>query len=217
MVTWLNASARTRRQIADAVTRVFTRSDRARRLTRSAGGAGIHAPAGGSAGPPRGRHHFRNGCCVQGLAGRCARHAAAAAGEGPGPCHGYDWPVSQKPLTILVVGINGSGKTTTCAKLGPPGARGRASSVAGAGRHVPRGGPDQLRIWAERVGCEAVVGKTGADAAAVAYDALEAAAARDCDVVLIDTAGRMHTKQPSDGGTGQGPSRPRQARAGGAA
>ncbi|MDD4734988.1 MAG: signal recognition particle-docking protein FtsY [Kiritimatiellae bacterium] len=109
---------------------------------------------------------------------------------------GFNWDPVDKPQVVLLVGVNGSGKTTTCAKLGfQANSRKHRALLAGADT-FRAAGTDQLRIWAERLGCEIVAGKQGADAAAVAYDATEAALQRGYDYLFIDTAGRMHTKQP---------------------
>jgi fused signal recognition particle receptor len=108
----------------------------------------------------------------------------------------FVWPEEPNPFAVLVVGINGSGKTTTCAKLAHGAKQQGKKPLLGAADTFRAAGTDQLRIWADRVGCEVVSGTQGADAAAVAYDALDAAAARDCNVVVVDTAGRMHTKAP---------------------
>ena len=97
------------------------------------------------------------------------------------------------PTVILVAGVNGSGKTTSVAKL--------AHAMGGDGRTVLLAAADtfragavaQLDIWANRLGVEIVKGKPGGDPAAVAFDAAEAAIARDVDILLIDTAGRLHT------------------------
>jgi fused signal recognition particle receptor len=103
---------------------------------------------------------------------------------------------SAKPHVILVLGVNGSGKTTTIGKL--------AARYRGAGNKVLLGAGDtfraaainQLRVWGERVGCEVIAGKEGGDPAAVAFDTVKAAVARDMDVCIIDTAGRLQTKRP---------------------
>jgi fused signal recognition particle receptor len=95
-----------------------------------------------------------------------------------------------------VVGVNGSGKTTTCAKLAHRAAAEGLTPLLCAADTFRAAGSDQLRIWAERLGCEVVAGATGADPAAVAFDALGAAIARKSDLLIVDTAGRMHTKQP---------------------
>ena len=98
------------------------------------------------------------------------------------------------PTVILVAGINGAGKTTSIAKI--------AKSLTDDGRSVILAACDtyraaaveQLAIWAERLGVDMVRGKQGGDPAAVAYDAAEAAVARNADVLLVDTAGRLHTQ-----------------------
>jgi fused signal recognition particle receptor len=113
-----------------------------------------------------------------------------------GPDTVFEWKQGVKPCTILVVGINGSGKTTTCAKLAAQAAKHGARAQLAATDTFRAAGADQLRLWADRIGCDVVAGKMGADAAAVAYDALEAAIARKADVLIVDTAGRMHTKGP---------------------
>lgn len=108
----------------------------------------------------------------------------------------FSWRRDATPLVVLVVGVNGSGKTTTCAKLASLAQREGVRPLLGATDTFRAAGSDQLRLWAERIGCESVTGAAGADAAAVAYDAVAAAMARRCDAVIIDTAGRMHTKKP---------------------
>ncbi len=103
--------------------------------------------------------------------------------------------IEARPLVILMVGVNGVGKTTSIAKL--------AWRLKAEGKRVLLAAADtfraaaveQLTIWAERVGAEIVKQKTGADPSAVAFDALEAAVARDVDVVIVDTAGRLHTQK----------------------
>jgi fused signal recognition particle receptor len=97
------------------------------------------------------------------------------------------------PTVLLVIGVNGAGKTTFIGKLATR-LRGEGRRVlVGAGDTFRAGAIDQLRVWAERAGVEFVGGKPGADPAAVAFDAVDAAATRGCDVVIIDTAGRLHT------------------------
>ncbi len=108
----------------------------------------------------------------------------------------FTWAGHVKPHTLLVVGVNGSGKTTTCAKIAHTIKKAGHQVLLGAADTFRAAGSEQLRIWAERIGCDVVSGKTGADAAAVAFDALDAAVARDADFLVIDTAGRMHTKRP---------------------
>jgi len=106
------------------------------------------------------------------------------------------WRRPDGPVTLLVVGVNGSGKTTTCAKLAGMVKAEGLRPMLGAADTFRAAGSDQLKLWADRLGCDVVGGRQGADAAAVAYDALDAALARKSDVVIVDTAGRMHTRQP---------------------
>jgi fused signal recognition particle receptor len=99
------------------------------------------------------------------------------------------------PTVILVVGVNGAGKTTFIGKLA---ARMRDQGkrvVVAAGDTFRAGAVDQLRLWAERAGAEFVGAVAGADPAAVAFDAIDAAVARGADVLIIDTAGRLHTSE----------------------
>ncbi len=99
------------------------------------------------------------------------------------------------PTVILVVGVNGSGKTTSIAKLAGY-LRGQGKSVVlGAGDTFRAAAVEQLTIWSKRLGIEIVKQATGADPAAVAYDAAEAARARGADVLIVDTAGRLHTQE----------------------
>ncbi len=100
------------------------------------------------------------------------------------------------PYTILIVGINGSGKTTTCAKLAAAFKREGKKPMLCAGDTFRAAGSSQLGLWADKVGVPVVIGATGADAAAVAYDGMASAVARKADVLIVDTAGRMHTKAP---------------------
>ncbi|MCU0617589.1 MAG: signal recognition particle-docking protein FtsY [Gemmatimonadaceae bacterium] len=97
------------------------------------------------------------------------------------------------PTVLLVIGVNGAGKTTFIGKLATR-LKGEGRRVlVGAGDTFRAGAIDQLRVWAERAGVEFVGGKPGADPAAVAFDAIDAAVNRGCDVAIIDTAGRLHT------------------------
>lgn len=101
------------------------------------------------------------------------------------------WPT---PRVIMVVGVNGVGKTTTIGKLASRfSARGQKVLIA-AGDTFRAAAVEQLTIWADRSGAELVKHRDGADPAAVAFDAVEAAQARGCDIVLVDTAGRLHTQ-----------------------
>jgi fused signal recognition particle receptor len=97
------------------------------------------------------------------------------------------------PTVILVVGVNGAGKTTFIGKLSERFRRDRKRVVVAAGDTFRAGAIDQLRVWAERTGAEFVGAKPGADPASVAFDAIDAAIARKADVLIVDTAGRLHT------------------------
>ncbi len=102
---------------------------------------------------------------------------------------------TQHPTVILVVGVNGSGKTTSIAKLAHRFKQRGKSVLLGAGDTFRAAAADQLEIWAQRNGVPIVRQKPGADPAAVAFDSVDAAIARGIDVVLIDTAGRLHTQK----------------------
>ena len=104
-------------------------------------------------------------------------------------------PHAEKPHVILVVGVNGSGKTTTIGKLAARYAREGKAVIVAAGDTYRAAAIDQLGIWAERAGAEIVKGAPGGDPASVAFDALKAARTRGADVVLVDTAGRLQTDQ----------------------
>lgn len=100
----------------------------------------------------------------------------------------------EKPLVVLIVGVNGVGKTTTIGKLGSL-FKARGKKVLFSAADTFRAAAiDQLGIWADRIGAELVRHKPGADPSAVAFDSVQAALKRNSDVVLIDTAGRLHTK-----------------------
>ena len=98
------------------------------------------------------------------------------------------------PRVILVVGVNGTGKTTTIGKLAAKLAEHGRSVVLGAADTFRAAAEEQLEIWAERARADFVGASSGADPAAVAFDAVEAARARGKDVVIVDTAGRLHTQ-----------------------
>jgi len=108
----------------------------------------------------------------------------------------FAWGWAVAPQVILVVGVNGSGKTTTCAKLAHQARLAGLDPLLGATDTFRAAGADQLKWWGDSLDCDVVAGAAGADAAAVAYDALDAAIARRKDVLIVDTAGRMHTRQP---------------------
>ena len=105
-------------------------------------------------------------------------------------------PLSASPTVILVVGVNGTGKTTTIGKIAWHLRKelGRSVLVA-AGDTYRAAAAEQLEVWAERADVELVRGAEGSDPASVVFDALEAATARGTDVVIVDTAGRLHTQQ----------------------
>lgn len=98
------------------------------------------------------------------------------------------------PLVILVVGVNGSGKTTTIGKLAARYAREGKSVMLAAGDTFRAGAIEQLKVWGERAGVPVVAQQAGADPAAVIFDALKAATARDVDVLICDTAGRLQAQ-----------------------
>jgi len=102
---------------------------------------------------------------------------------------------SETPHVILVVGVNGSGKTTSIGKLALRYSRAGKRVIVAAGDTYRAAAIEQLSVWAERAGVEIVKGAPGGDPASVAFDALRAARARDFDVVIVDTAGRLQTDQ----------------------
>ncbi|MFL5777731.1 MAG: signal recognition particle-docking protein FtsY [Chloroflexota bacterium] len=105
-----------------------------------------------------------------------------------------DRAVAGGPAVILVVGVNGTGKTTTIGKLAARYRREGRSVILAAADTFRAAAADQLRIWADRAGTPVVAHAPGADPGAVVYDALDAAVARGADLVIADTAGRLHTK-----------------------
>jgi fused signal recognition particle receptor len=102
--------------------------------------------------------------------------------------------VAHAPTVILVVGVNGTGKTTTIGKLASRLSEHGHSVVVAAADTFRAAAEEQLEIWAQRAGADFVGSERGGDPAAVAYDAIEAAEARGRDVVIVDTAGRLHTQ-----------------------
>jgi fused signal recognition particle receptor len=102
--------------------------------------------------------------------------------------------VAAAPSVVLVVGVNGTGKTTTIGKLAHRLREHGRSVIVAAADTFRAAADEQLEIWAQRAGADFVGAERGADPAAVAYDAIEAAQARDRDVVIVDTAGRLHTQ-----------------------
>jgi len=104
--------------------------------------------------------------------------------------------IYEKPFVILAVGVNGVGKTTTIGKLASRFVSEGKAVVLGAADTFRAAAIEQLEIWAKRTGSQLIKHQSGSDPAAVAFDAVEAAKARGADVVIIDTAGRLHTKSP---------------------
>ena len=102
--------------------------------------------------------------------------------------------LSNKPTIILVVGVNGSGKTTTIAKLGKIMVQESRRVLLVAADTYRAAAIDQLQVWGERLDLPVIAGQQGSDPGAVAYDGVQAAISRQADIVLIDTAGRLHTR-----------------------
>ena len=107
---------------------------------------------------------------------------------------GFVPPADKKPYVILVVGVNGVGKTTTIGKLAHHYKEAGNTVIMGAADTFRAAAADQLTIWSERVGVAIVKQNHGADPSAVAFDTIQSAMAKNADVVLIDTAGRLHNK-----------------------
>jgi fused signal recognition particle receptor len=101
---------------------------------------------------------------------------------------------SMKPAVILLVGVNGSGKTTTAAKLGQRFMQDGKTVLFGAADTFRAAAVDQLQVWGDRLKAEVVSGAPESDPGAVAYSAIQAGIARGVDIILIDTAGRLHTR-----------------------
>ena len=106
----------------------------------------------------------------------------------------FEPPVNKKPYVILVVGVNGVGKTTTIGKLAHQYKHAGNEVILGAGDTFRAAAVDQLTIWSERVGVSIVKQTMGSDPSAVAFDTVQSAIAKKADVVIIDTAGRLHNK-----------------------
>lgn len=109
----------------------------------------------------------------------------------PGPA----MPTLERPMVTLLIGVNGAGKTTTAGKLASQAKAQGKKVVLGAGDTFRAAAVDQLKTWADRIGVECVVPAQGANPAAVAFDTVAAGLARDADEIIIDTAGRLHTKE----------------------
>lgn len=103
--------------------------------------------------------------------------------------------LTQSPAVIMVIGVNGAGKTTTIGKLCYQFKKEKKKVLVAAADTFRAAAIDQLEVWTERAGVDIVKHAEGSDPGAVVYDALEAAKARNCDVVIIDTAGRLHNKK----------------------
>jgi fused signal recognition particle receptor len=117
--------------------------------------------------------------------------SALSAGNSDARLRSADAP----PTVILVVGVNGAGKTTFIGKLSARFKREGKRVMVAAGDTFRAGAIDQLRLWAERTGATFIGSKAGADPAAVAFDAIDAATTRGADVLIVDTAGRLHTSE----------------------
>jgi fused signal recognition particle receptor len=122
------------------------------------------------------------------LTGALAEEIAALFGEPP------TLDVAHDPAVLLVVGVNGTGKTTTIGKLAARLSEHGRSVVVAAADTFRAAAEEQLEIWAQRAGADFVGSERGADPAAVAYDGIQAAQSRGRDVVIVDTAGRLHTQ-----------------------
>jgi fused signal recognition particle receptor len=112
----------------------------------------------------------------------------------PGQQITFDSPLTSKPYVIMIVGVNGSGKTTTIAKLAYQFKKAGKRVLLGAADTFRAAAIDQLQIWADRTGVLLVKQQMGSDPASVAFDTVKSAVAGDYEIVLIDTAGRLHNK-----------------------
>ena len=106
----------------------------------------------------------------------------------------YELPAGHKPHVILVVGVNGVGKTTTIGKLAHNFSKAGKSVLLGAADTFRAAAVDQLTIWSERTGVDIVKKEMGSDPASVAFDTVKSGVAKNADVIIIDTAGRLHNK-----------------------
>ncbi|MXN91815.1 signal recognition particle-docking protein FtsY [Flavobacterium sp. Sd200] len=106
----------------------------------------------------------------------------------------FEIPANKKPYVIMVVGVNGVGKTTTIGKLAYQFKKAGKNVVLGAADTFRAAAIDQLQVWADRVGVPIVRQQMGSDPASVAFDTLQSAVSQNADVVIIDTAGRLHNK-----------------------
>ncbi|HSR87644.1 MAG TPA: signal recognition particle receptor subunit alpha, partial [Pontiella sp.] len=108
----------------------------------------------------------------------------------------FTWPDGKAPYVVMLLGVNGSGKTTSAAKLARKALQEGLRPMLCGSDTFRAAGSSQLKLWSERVGCDFVGGEMGHDAAGVAFNAVDSALEKNCDVVFVDTAGRMHTKTP---------------------
>ncbi|MCV6628722.1 MAG: signal recognition particle-docking protein FtsY [Flavobacteriaceae bacterium] len=120
--------------------------------------------------------------------------AALLSESNVGEAKDFVIPESRKPYVLMVVGVNGVGKTTTIGKLAYQFKKQGKKVVLGAADTFRAAAIDQLQVWADRVGVPIVKQQMGSDPASVAFDTLKSAVAQDADVVIIDTAGRLHNK-----------------------
>jgi len=135
---------------------------------------------------------FTNGSAgSEGVASPSASEASARAAVAADP---MDVPSGHRPHVIMIVGVNGVGKTTSIGKLAHAFKESGKNVMIAAADTFRAAANEQLEVWARRAGVEIIQQKQGSDPAAVAFDALNAALARGTDVVIIDTAGRLHTK-----------------------
>lgn len=114
--------------------------------------------------------------------------------DAPSDQMGFNPPINKKPYIILVVGVNGVGKTTTIGKLAYQYKQAGNQVVLGAADTFRAAAVDQLTIWSERVGVSIIKQAMGSDPSAVAFDTVQSAIAKKADIVIIDTAGRLHNK-----------------------
>ncbi|MEO8208327.1 MAG: signal recognition particle-docking protein FtsY [Chloroflexota bacterium] len=127
-------------------------------------------------------------------AGEAVRHALANLLVPRPPDADQSNQETTSPRVILLVGVNGTGKTTTIGKLALREREAGRRVILGAADTFRAAAAEQLRVWAERAGADIVAHAAGADPGAVVFDSLDAAVARGADMVIIDTAGRLHTK-----------------------